>query len=197
MTITNKPRTIISSKEFFQYVKVPETWITIEEFTQWYLDLKMPMMIPWNANVICSDDATAMCLFRKGQYQVELYLVHPQQFVPLHEHPDLEVITMFLSGGETSPTSDNCAYGVGEHWGLMAPRLEKGEAHGGITSTVDRGGFALLAFQKWPVEIPPSTAAVRWRGETAGPKQERMIRNAYPAAYIEPGWANITGNKPS
>lgn len=193
MTVTNKLQKTILSKEYFQHVKIPNDWETIEDFADWYLTAKMPMMIPWNAAVVCSDDATAMCLFRKGQYQVELYLVHPQQFVPHHEHPKVEVITMFLSGGETSPTNENCAFGVGADWGMMAPKLETGEAHGGITSTIDKSGFALLAFQKWPIGITPSSAAVQWRGETAGPKQEKLIRDAYPSAYIEPGWANMMG----
>lgn len=193
MTITNKLQKTISSKDYFSHVVIPETWATVEEFADWYLESKMPMMIPWNASVICTDDATAMCLFRKGEYQVELYLVHPQQFVPRHEHPNVEVVTMFLSGGETSRNTPACAYGVGEQWGMMAPKLEEGEAHGGLTSTIDKGGFALLAFQRWPDGVKPSSAAVQWRGETAGPKQERLIREAYPTSYIQPGWADISG----
>lgn len=196
MTITNKLEKTISSKEYFSAISIPEGWVTVEDFAKWYIDARMPMMIPWNAAVICSDDATAMCLFRHGRYQVELYLVHPQQFVPKHEHPECEVITIFLSGGETSPNTPADAHNLGRDWGMMAPKLEEGEAHGGLTSTIDKTGFALLAFQRWPEDETPSSAAVRWRGETAGPKQEKLIREAYPKAYIEPGWADITGNKP-
>lgn len=200
MTVVNKMRKVFSSKEYFAHIEIPDTWETIEDFTNWYLDAKLPLMIPWNAKIICSDDATAVCLFRKGAFQVELYLVHPQQYVPLHEHPDMEVITMFLGGGDPSkikpPVPDDTAFNLHEGWGVMAPKLEVGEAHGGHIATIDKNGYVLLAFQRWDNGNPLS-AAVQWKGDTAGPKQEKMIREAYPDAYIEPGWANIKGEKKS
>lgn len=182
----------ILSKDYFN-IDIPKDWDSLEVFVDWYLDQRMPMMIPWNAPVVCSDDATAMCLFRKGQFQVELYLVHPQQFVPRHAHPNMEVITMLLAGGELSETNEDCAGEMGSDWGLVGNKVLPGEYHGGNTVSSDKSGFGLLAFQKWDTDISMSTAATRWRGQTAGVKQETMIRAEYgDTVQVSSGWADVT-----
>ena len=55
----------ISPLEYFKEVTIPDSWETIEDFTNWYLAQRMPLMIPWDAEVIRTDDATAICIFRK------------------------------------------------------------------------------------------------------------------------------------
>lgn len=185
----------VLSKDYFN-IDIPETWDSLEAFVDWYLDQRMPMMIPWNAPVVCSDDATAMCMFRKGQFQVELYLVHPQQFVPRHAHPNMEVITMLLAGGKLCETTPDCANNMGEDWGFIGNKVESGAYHGGNTVSSDKQGFGLLAFQKWDTDIEISTAATRWKGQTAGVKQERMISVEYgDAVHVTSGYADITREK--
>jgi hypothetical protein len=68
-------------------LSVPETWEDVQSFSDWWMDNNMPIQFPLFPEVFLSDDATAICLFRNGQFQVELYLIHPQPIVPLHEHP--------------------------------------------------------------------------------------------------------------
>ena len=62
------------SNDFFKDLQIPDDWVTLEDFVNWYMESKIPIMIPWNAKVIRSDDAVAISIFRKGQYQVEFYL---------------------------------------------------------------------------------------------------------------------------
>lgn len=187
---------VLSSGEYFSYVQVPDTWATLEEFVDWYLDLKMPMMIPWDAPVTCSDDATAIVLFKKPPYQAELYLVHPQQFVPHHSHPNMEVMTLFLAGGSTSPTNAQQANGMGRAWGQLGHKVMPGEYHGGSKRPIDKNGFGLIAFQRWYNVDEMRTAAVQWKGNLAGPKQAELIRQAYPNAHITSDHADISGAQP-
>lgn len=186
---------VIKSKDFFDYVTVPDDWDTLEAFVDWYLGLKMPMMIPWDAEIICSDDATAVCMFRHGRYQAELYLVHPQQYVPHHSHPDMEVMTLFLAGGQTSPKGRASAHNMGRAWGQLGHKVMDGAFHGGSKRPIDKNGFGLIAFQKWPEGVTPRSAAMQWKGETAGPKQEAMIRKEHPDAYVTTGYADISQHK--
>ena len=37
-----------------------------------------------------------------------------------------------------------------------------------------------------------SSAAVNWKGKTAGPLQEALIKKHRPDAFVEPGYADVT-----
>lgn len=179
----------IDSEEYFNNIKIPNTWKTLEDFVNWYLDCRMPMMIPWDSEVIVTDDAAAISLFRKHPYQVELYLIHPKKFVPRHAHPELEVITMYLDGGKSSKPNK---LRIGSNWGLLYDKISNDETHGGTTSTQFSQGYCLIAFEKWPENLNITSAAVQWRGELAGPIQEKLIKKYYPHAQIDNNFADVT-----
>jgi hypothetical protein len=166
----------------------PEDWDTVEDFANWYLENKMPIVRPLNSLIHLSDDATAMTLFRKGQFQVELYLIHPSPLVQAHEHPNVEVVKMQLS---ENIFEDNKAVIINA--GQIAPTLRAGEAHGaGFRLTAQDKGFPLYSFEKWDDGFEPTTVAARWKGKTVGPLQEEMIRGYYPDAYVVDGYADVT-----
>lgn len=159
---------------------VPESWDNVQSFADWWMEQGMPICFPSFPEVFLSDDATAVCLFRKGQFQVELYLIHPQPIVPLHEHPGVEVIKMRL-GNRDIP--------------LMSEVLTDGHAHGAeIRMEAEEVGYPLIAFQHWS-NREPTTVAAMWKGYTVGPKQEALIRRFNPDAFIVPGYADITRSK--
>jgi hypothetical protein len=164
-----------------QKVNIPDTWENVSEFLKWYLDNNMPMSLPDSQEVFLSDDATAICLFRHGQFQVEMYLIHPQPKVPVHEHPDVDVIKVRLrnNGEEVSA----------EYFGV----LSKGQSHGaGFRLEAEEKGFPLLAVQHWKTPYKPTTVASRWKGKTVGPMQEDLIRRFNPNAFVINGYADVT-----
>jgi hypothetical protein len=156
-------------------------WKSVEEFCNWYMDNGMPIRPPNNTEVFLSDDATATCLFRSGQYQVESYLIYPEPLVQIHEHPGVEVIKvrMFENGDGG--------------FALASDVLRKGEGHGaGFRLDGEEKGFILLAVQKWDDELIPTTVAARWKGKTVGPIHESLIKRLYPEALVLPGYADVT-----
>jgi hypothetical protein len=156
---------------------IPETWKNVEEFADWWFRNGMPIKFQESAEVFLSDDATSIALFRKGRFQVELYLIHPYPVVPVHEHPDVEVIKARL-GGKKYPYLSNT--------------LHNNEAHGaGLRLEAEDKGYPLLAIQHW-LTREPTTVASMWKGNTVGPKQESLIRRFNPNAYIVEGYADIT-----
>ena len=52
-------------------------------------------------------------------------------------------------------------------------------------------GYPLVAFQHW-LTRDPTTIASMWKGTTAGPRHEAIIRRFNPDAYIKDGYADIT-----
>jgi hypothetical protein len=156
---------------------IPETWPNVDEFADWWLRSGMPIMFQEKAEVFLSDDATAIALFRKDRFQVELYLIHPHPTVPVHEHPDVEVIKIRLDGRK---------------YPYLSNTLHNGEAHGaGMRLEAEERGYPLLAIQHW-LTREPSTIASMWKGETVGPLQESLIKRFNPDAFVKSGYADIT-----
>lgn len=174
---------------YFKNIEIPDNWDSIEEFVEWYLESKMPIMIPWDANIIKTDDATAVCIFKKPPYMIELYLIHQGEFIRQHCHPGMEVITMQLGGGSFSPkTSVN----VSKRWGDIDTKLMSGDYHGSEQIMSLSNGFSVLAFSKWDNAEIMTSAAIQWKGKTAGPMHDELIKKHYPDAYVKDGVADIT-----
>lgn len=158
-------------------MNIPETWNSTEEFASWYVGNGLPFMPPPNVEVFTSDDATAFCMFKKGQFQVELYLIYPQPFVPIHEHPGVEVIETAVTEGIVR----------------LIPVLKLGQAHGqGIRDKAQLRGYPLVSIQQWHPSLTPTTVASQWKGKTVGPKHEAIIRRFNPNAFIYNGYADTT-----
>jgi hypothetical protein len=159
-------------------MQIPDGWENVKDFAEWWMKSGMPMLFPSRPEVFLSDDATAICLFRKGRFQVELYLIHPTPIVPEHEHPGVEVIKMRM--------------GLPDNKFGFSTVLHRGESHGaGIKLEAETKGFPLIAFQHW-LDRDPSTIASVWKGKTVGPKQDAIIRRFNPDAYVIDGYADTT-----
>jgi hypothetical protein len=152
-------------------------WSTTQEFADWYLQNGLPFKPPIGVEVFMSDDATAFCMYREGNFQVELYLIHPQPFVPEHEHPMVEVIEVAVTD-----TTVN-----------LVPVLKSGQSHGtGIREMASDVGYPLISIQRWHPSLQPTTVAAQWKGKTAGIKHEGIIKRFHPNAYIANGYADVT-----
>jgi quercetin dioxygenase-like cupin family protein len=184
----------ITSSDYFKHLSVPESWNTLEDFAEWYIDSNLPLMIPWNSNVTVSDDACAATVFRKDRYQVELYYIYPHYKIVDHCHPGMEVITFYLGGGKMNKPGRRTFHNTSSSWGQIKKKLKSGEYHGGgkrnLADNLD--GFLMFAIQKWPPGVEITSAAINWRGQTAGPKQEALIKQHHPKSLVLSGYADIT-----
>lgn len=198
--MTNDPliKKVINPSEYFSSVSIPDDWGNLEEFVDWYMNARMPMMIPWNAQVIRSDDATAICVFRKGNYQVELYLEFPGFSIQRHSHPRMEVIVVDLGGGHRNPLSRH-ETGVTYNWGRVFNTVIPGDEHGGDTSSQQGNGTCFLACQRWDNVDEMTSAAIQWSGPTAGPLQEELIKKSFAGRGLEvdvkSGFADVSTPK--
>ena len=171
--------TLIQGPAPYPNLVIPDTWNNVEEFCNWWIKSGMPLCFPEDVEVFLSDDATAVCLFRKGRFQVELYLIHPNPIVPVHGHPGVEVIKLRLNS---------------KKYPYLSETLRDGGMHGsGIRNQSEERGYPLLAIQHW-ITREPTTIASMWEGRTVGPKQEALIRRFNPNAILDQGWADTSAN---
>lgn len=189
----------INPADYFAGINIPDDWNSLEEFVDWYMNARMPLMVPWNAPVIRSDDATAICVFRKNNYQVELYLEFPKMYIQRHSHPRMEVIVVDLGGGRINPAGQH-AIGTAVAWGNVFDNVTNNNEHGGDTVAALGNGSCFLACQRWENTEEMTSAAIQWNGSTAGPIQEELIRQSFKSrnltVHIEPGFANVSEPKP-
>jgi len=161
--------------------EVPQ-FTNVVDFANWYLSAGMPLLLPAEREVFVSDDATASCLFRHGRFQFEMYFIHPQPVIPKHEHPGVANIEISSSlWADLTPA-------------LVAGSLQgPGQSHGGsIRERAQHSGFMLFSAQMWDEGLEISTIGARWKGHTAGPKHEALIRRFNPDCLIQPGYADVT-----
>jgi len=159
-------------------LEIPD-FSSLEEFVEWYTSNGMPLLPPSNREVFLSDDATATCLFRHKQYQVELYLIHPNPIIPIHEHPGVENLEI-----PQASWSDKIDYNQIQRSGM---------SHGvGFKERASHNGFALYSAQKWDDNLELSTIGARWKGHTAGPMHETLIKRFNPDCLCYPGYADVT-----
>jgi hypothetical protein len=185
----------INAEDYFKQVEIPDDWASLEDFVDWYCGQRMPMMIPWNADVIRSDDAVAICLFRKGHYQIEFYIEYPNMYIYKHSHPRMEVITMIMGGGGNWKPNENSTTNTSHVWGALTSKLTNGNYHGGDSQSGTGNGFVILAFQRWENPEEMTSAAVQWKGELQGTWQAELIKKHYPEAFMRSGYADITAGE--
>ena len=153
----------------------------VSHFANWYLDNNMPLLFSFPQEIFVTDDATAVSLFRYKRYQFEMYLIHPQPVIPKHEHPGVENIEV-----EVKRLAGN------NYKNILTPQ-QKGVAHGpGIKDKAEGSGFMLFSAQRWDDGLEISTIGARWKGHTAGPKHEALIKRFNPNCFMYPGYADVT-----
>lgn len=154
---------------------------SVLDFAAWYFMNGMPMLCPESQEVFMTDDATASCLFRHGRFQVEIYLIHPQPVIPIHEHPGVSNVEIPSHFSDFSKED------------LKHIVQESGQSHGvGFKERAGHHGFVLISAQMWDEGLEMSTIGARWKGHTAGPKHEALIKRFNPDCLIYPGYADVT-----
>ena len=159
-------------------------WNTVEEFAQWYEEQGFPIRPPQHNSIFRTNNASAVVLFREGQFQVEMYIGDANSVTPEHNHPEVESIIMYLSGeGSTTVNSKEVADPT-PYFNMTNPdgtsvlfkqrlRVNPTDTHG--LRTYNRG-FAFFSIEKWPDGIQPTSVAAHWEGETTGSIHDTIIQ---------------------
>ena len=154
---------------------------TVEQFKDWWIKSGRPFRPPFKNCIHTTDIAYSLCLYREGQYQVELYVCKPNTESPMHSHPNVESISMYLTGDLSfsdiqGKFADLSAYQWprqdGSHM-LLGKTADKNNGTPHALKTGSRGG-SFLIFEHW-LKDNPSSVTTHWEGEYVGPMHAKTI----------------------
>jgi hypothetical protein len=159
-------------------------WDSIEEFAKWYEESGYPICPPQHNAIFRTNNASALVLFREGQFQVELYIGDADSVTPEHSHPGVESIIVYLSGeGRTSINSITEKYREPAEYDKVNPdgtsvlfklamRINPQDTHGLVTGSK---GFAFYSIEKWDDSLTPTSVTIEWEGETTGDLHDETL----------------------
>ena len=84
---------------------------SLSQFADWYLnsgDIKR-IYAPHNDQLLFIDGVSGVVLYRRDNFQVELFICEPNVDIPVHTHPNVDSFELFLCGMEFT---HNCKHAI-------------------------------------------------------------------------------------
>lgn len=130
--------------------------------------------VPFAGAVSMIENVTSILLYRKGQFQVQMFAVPEGTVIPEHTHPNVDSIEVYAGGNIRFSHSGKYVYredelfrterGLASRRGL-AIRVKPNDLHGG---TFGAGGGVFLSVQHWLNGVEPHCVAADYTGVTMG-----------------------------
>jgi hypothetical protein len=153
-------------------------------FADWYLnsgDIKR-IYTPFKNPLLFIEGVSGVVLYRKNNFQVELFICQPNTIIPEHTHPDVDSYELFLYGmkfthsGEeviTNKQSEEEMEGM-PSYAYETIRVKPNDPHGGVAS---KNGGSFLSIQKWLNDVEPTHVSSNWNGDTMGNNHKEQTKN--------------------
>lgn len=169
---------------------VPETWETLNDFADWYVEKNYPIRVPANVSVYPTDVSYSCCVFRQDVYQVEMYLAKPNFKSSRHAHP-FEQVIIFLGGHMSGVRGVNDTQ-IGDEVFLGNPLTDDTSVTMPHPQSFARGsvlpagqwhevsgygqGFVFFNLQKWKSKEIMTSAVVEYEGDALGDIHTHIIK---------------------
>ena len=154
-------------------------------FAHWYLTsgdpeairIYPPLENTYNFEL---EGVTGITIYRKENFQVELFIAKPNTIVPQHLHPNVDSFEVALHGVKFTHSGAvrlGFREALEEKDGKPAHsytviRVKPHHMHGGMSS--ERGG-SFLSIQRWLNGSLPTTVSADWYGGTMGDGHKKQI----------------------
>lgn len=159
-------------------------WNTVEEFAKWYEENNFPIRPPQHNSIFRTNNASAVVLYREGQFQAEMYIADPNSLTPEHNHPGVESIILYVSGEGSTSVNEKEIANPAPYFNAVnvdgtsvlfkqKVRITPNDSHGLMTYSK---GFAFFSIEKWPDGVTPTSVAAHWHGETTGDIHDMIVR---------------------
>jgi hypothetical protein len=156
-------------------------WKNVLEFQNWWIKAGKPLRPPFKNPVFHTDNAMSLCLYREGNFQVELYITQPHSTSPPHIHPGVDSSFIYLAGNiqfnlEGRDNPDVSQWQKPQENGAHVLFGKTVESPDGIPHWLKIGpeGGAFLSFEHWKDKDPVSVT-VNWEGELVGEEHKKTI----------------------
>ena len=153
----------------------------LKEFKNWYLKNNL-INVPYDNPIMFIDGISGITIYRKGQFQVQLFICEPNTLIKEHSHPNIDSYEVFLSGMEFTHKGKTI---INKQMALLKRndmprcskwtlRIKENELHGGQAS--NKGG-TFISIQKWLNNITPTHVSEDWHGDILGNKHKKQLRD--------------------
>jgi hypothetical protein len=154
----------------------------VEEFRDWWIAKGKPWRIPFDKPIHVTDIAYALCLYREKKFQVELYICKKNTQSPFHTHPNVESVSMYLSGDLAFSKDDGSFYELSEYQKekengahfLFGKSIEINDGNKPHALKIGNTGGAFLIFEHWKNGTPTSVTT-NWQGDLTGKIHAKTI----------------------
>lgn len=157
----------------------------VEKFKNAWISKGMPWRVPFKNPIHVTDIAYALILYREQNFQVELYICKANTQSPMHTHPNVESITMYLAGDLAFAKDGNFvdlsqfqkAKENGAHM-LLGKTAEVNDGTQAHALKIGSTGGAFLVFEHWK-EGDPTSVTTHWEGELVGEMHAKTMEKAH------------------
>ena len=132
--------------------------------------------VPFAGAVSMIEDVTSILLYRRDQFQVQMFAVPEHTVIPEHSHPNVDTIAIYVGGNirisvagkfifpENTLFAMDGPLGLASRRGLQV-RLRPNVRHGLV---IGEGGGVFFAVEHWLNGIAPHCVAEDYDGVTMG-----------------------------
>jgi hypothetical protein len=156
----------------------------LEDFLRWFL-AQAPVIgyVPHDSPMHMIDGMTAVTLYRKGEFQVQMFITPPGYIVPEHTHPNVDSFEVNVGGHirfshkgrwtQQDPsvidrkTADGTSFCRGN-----TVRVRPTDPHGGVSGP---NGAIFLSVQRWMNGVKPTCVGNDYVGAVTGPEHLARI----------------------
>lgn len=174
----------------------------LANFLDFYLTNAGPIaFVPRQQTVHKVEDVTSVLMFRRGPFQVQMFIAPPNYIIPEHKHPNVDSFEVYMGGQirfskhgkwtSTDAESNTEVEGMSTLRG-KAIRVYPDDLHGGASGP---SGSVFLSVQHWLNGVAPSCVANDYDGLVMGPDHLSKVTSGTPtikqalkisdAAYLE------------
>lgn len=174
-----------SSNWAYKNLVIPDHWDTLENFVHWYKDSNFPIMPPADMKIYVTDISFSCIVFRKHRYQVEMYMLKPNAFIPSHSHDfDLQIIHL---GGSMLAFNNGKSGKIGLESSLNSNADIPHQSSGTITEKLVKNtehkfytfsqGELFFNIEEWDPETEKTSATLEYSGTPLGPMHSETLNN--------------------
>ncbi len=149
----------------------------LDNFCAWFLK-NMPVIgaVPFAGAVSRVENVTSILLYRRDQFQVQMFAVPEGTIIPEHTHPNVDSIEVYVGGNIMFSHRGKYIFQRDEVRELDGPyknaskrgatiRVRPNDLHGGVFG---EGGGVFLSVQKWLNGVKPHCVSADYDGVTMG-----------------------------
>lgn len=147
-------------------VAVNTDYLPLENFINWFMSMPFNWLAPVVNEFYDYGKFVSIVLYRKDQFQVELFLGLPHTtLAEMHTHPNVDSYEMGLCGKINFTCNGERGTDYKETIPLMQRTFSKvfaNDKHG----AEPEGGIAFLSFQYWKNGVKPTSVGHDWQDES-------------------------------